>query len=289
MAAKKFSRVEVRRRLLAGFRQTPSLSGCAQAFVSWLGSEAGKELMAAEARALERSLETMFGYHILQLGGSRDASLIESSPIGHKIYFNGVESGSDPSRSAFAALEALPLQTASIDVVVIHHALEFSADSRAVLREAVRVLRPGGQLLLYGFQPWSAWGVKRAVSRVLCAMQSVPASAPWCGRFRSAGRLADWLALLEIQVQCSTDLVHGLPLEGDWVRAKLGPLSAAAERWGVRLASPFGSVVLLQGSKQSRPVNPLPLEWARPLKGPLATPAPTLRGHSRQGRVSFDD
>jgi len=47
-----------------------------------------------------------------------------------------------------AAAEALPLPPASVDFVAMGYALRHIADIQAALREALRVLRPGGTILL---------------------------------------------------------------------------------------------------------------------------------------------
>jgi ubiquinone/menaquinone biosynthesis C-methylase UbiE/DNA-binding transcriptional ArsR family regulator len=47
----------------------------------------------------------------------------------------------------------LALPPRSIDLVVVHQVLHFADDPVAVLREVVRVLRPGGRLLLVDFAP----------------------------------------------------------------------------------------------------------------------------------------
>ena len=47
--------------------------------------------------------------------------------------------------------EELPLEHNSCDVVVLHHALDFAQSPHQVLREAARILRPGGHLILLGF------------------------------------------------------------------------------------------------------------------------------------------
>lgn len=46
------------------------------------------------------------------------------------------------------AFEALPLPPASVDVVISNGVLNLAPDKRVVFREIVRVLRPGGRLLL---------------------------------------------------------------------------------------------------------------------------------------------
>jgi len=48
---------------------------------------------------------------------------------------------------------ALPLPSCSADLVTLHHVLHFLGDPGAALREAARLLRPGGRLLVADFSP----------------------------------------------------------------------------------------------------------------------------------------
>ena len=89
--------------------------------------------------------------------------------------------------------EELPVASDSVDVVVLHHALDFTEQTHRLLREATRVLRPGGHMLIIGFNPASLWGL----AKLLRSRNHVP----WCGKFISKGRLADWLQLLNLQLK----------------------------------------------------------------------------------------
>ncbi len=60
------------------------------------------------------------------------------------------------------------------------------------LREVERVLRPEGSLIISGFNPFSLWGMHRALGR--------KQGYPWSGRFIALPRLKDWLALLGFEV-----------------------------------------------------------------------------------------
>ena len=90
--------------------------------------------------------------------------------------------------------ESLPIDTHSIDIVIMPHTLEFEGDPHQVLREAARVLKPEGIILLMGFNPWAFWHVPRFLPQVL-------QKTPWNGRFISRRRIADWLKLLNFEIE----------------------------------------------------------------------------------------
>jgi ubiquinone/menaquinone biosynthesis C-methylase UbiE len=52
-----------------------------------------------------------------------------------------------------ADMYALPLDTASVDAAVIHQVLHFADEPQKAIQEAVRVLKPGGRLVIIDFAP----------------------------------------------------------------------------------------------------------------------------------------
>jgi arsenite methyltransferase len=58
---------------------------------------------------------------------------------------NAAEAGSTNVEFVKGYIEALPLPDASVDVVISNCVINLSADKRQVIREAARVLRPGGR------------------------------------------------------------------------------------------------------------------------------------------------
>ena len=94
--------------------------------------------------------------------------------------------GSATRDSVVVSGERLPFSAHSIDGLVLHHFLELGGEARAILREAQRVLRPGGRVVICGFNSLSIWGLLRwrAIFRGLMPYSSV--------------RVQDWVSVLGI-------------------------------------------------------------------------------------------
>lgn len=217
----------------------------------WLESPQGSAVLDAERRASKPIIDRLFGYHILQIGCSDEHSLIESSPIGHKIIFSQFHRPG--SIKAVANNEELPLANDSIDVVVLHHALDFTDDSHRLLREVTRVLRPGGQMLIIGFNPFSIWGFWKMMRRRV--------TIPWRGRFISRRRLADWLQLLNLHIDSVQYGLHFLPFNFSGLLKSAEKL----EKFGNRIHSPLGGAYILLCQKQLSTLTPIVPRW-RPIR-----------------------
>ncbi len=140
----------------------------------------------------------------------------------------------DTIENIVADFDCLPFQSRSVDAVVLHHALEQVPDPRTVLREATRILAPGGRLLLFGYNPWSLLGVRRGLAAFLPDRMSQL-------RLINPIRLFDWFALL------------GLELDAPPAYGAFGLLSdPASSRVPIPQPSqmPFGGLIVTSAVKQ---------------------------------------
>ena len=94
--------------------------------------------------------------------------------------------------------EDLPFPAESLDLVVLSHVLEFSADPHQVIREVERVLIPEGHILVTGFNPYSLWGLRQRTLRGIRKPY-----LPEEGEFLTLFRLRDWMKLLSFEIQHS--------------------------------------------------------------------------------------
>ena len=211
-------------------------------FAAWLGSAAGRRLLAAERPLLQEAARRFHGDAVLWVGTVDDLLDTTARCMVRERFFahpcasaGGQETTSAADFKAIAADPAqLPLPAASMDGVVLHHALETSSDRRGALREAARVLRPGGRLLILGINPFSLWLLAKPA---VAFRHMKPVSAP---------RLYDWLALLGLTreskaIYLNYRSVLPLALEGElWLRTSA---------WLGKTQSPVGGVYLVTAIK----------------------------------------
>ena len=95
----------------------------------------------------------------------------------------------------YADAVALPFAEHSLDLLVLPHTLEHSADPHAALREVARVLVPEGRVVILGLNPWSLWGLQHGLER-----PRPPAGQIDATRGIAHARLRDWLQLLALEV-----------------------------------------------------------------------------------------
>ncbi|NDU92496.1 MAG: class I SAM-dependent methyltransferase, partial [Ferrovum sp.] len=147
----------------------------------WLQTPLGIYALEREQAVLDEAVCNVFGFNALQVF-LPELEALRANRIPNKITVNR-----DGTSRLRADPEALPVATQSIDLAVLPHALEFSGNPHAILRELDRVMMPEGRLIITGFNPNSLWGMRQFFSRG-------KDTYPWCGHFISLSRLKDWLA-----------------------------------------------------------------------------------------------
>ena len=152
----------------------------------WFETPLGRYLLAREQAYFDRTVADIFGFCALQIGLPQAPFLAQSRIVSRWTL------DYDPPADILADPHGLPLPENSLDLIVLPHALEFTDDPHEMLREAYRVIRPEGQIVIAGFNPFSLFGGKRYFGR-----GSTP---PWNGNFIALYRLKDWLALLGFDV-----------------------------------------------------------------------------------------
>ena len=260
------------------------------AWLSSLGQPVAARLLAWEQAQTDELLADVFGYHAVQLGWP-ELQALRTNRMQHRWHAHAEFEGppapwvpsdhgpSDPSDQLAPDLwldsRAWPWQADSLDLVVLPHSLERSADPHACLREVARVLIPEGQVLITGFNPLSWWGLQQ--SRSLRCSPSLQGQGQSLIAYR---RLRDWLRLLGFEVQVSRF--------GGWTPAwrnerwmqRMGWMESAGERWWPI----FGGVYLLMATKRVPGGRLLEARQWRKVRSPAASTVPVARSDTSIGR-----
>jgi SAM-dependent methyltransferase len=210
----------------------------------WFSTPLGAHLLEIEQRYFDHELADVFGFNAIQLGLPQYDYL-----RANRMPFRCVAGPGGPV-GLRADLTALPVQTASADLVVMPHALEFSGNPHQVLREVARVLMPEGHVVIAGFNPLSLWGVRRMRARR-------KGLVPWTGQFIHLPRIKDWMALLGIELSGGCMRGYAPPFSTEkWLR-RFGFMESAGDRWW-----PFaGGVYFLHGIKRVQGMRIITPRW----------------------------
>ena len=218
----------------------------------WFMGRSGRHLLNAERRIVEHSISRFFGYHQLELLLRADTALGGKSLLGHRILavpelaedcldqsaMSGKRKSTETEGLLLCEPDELPLASDSIDLVILHHTLDATTQPHQTLREACRVLRSGGHIVIVGFNPVSIWGLRRFLNR--------DKNLSWPTRFLSASRLEDWLSLLDFQLQDVNHKFFAPPIKGfKWLRG-FGFLKNICRH--IRL--PMGFFYIMQAQKR---------------------------------------
>lgn len=230
---------------------------------------AGQYLLAWESARLDAAVADIFGYHALQLGlPALDA--LHGNRMPHRWLAVDQPDPPGQARQGLArAVElvtdfsALPFPSSSLDLVVLPHTLEFSADPHATLREVERVLVPEGRVVICGLNPTSLWGLRQGRGRLYQRLGHGSLFLPEGGDFIGHWRLRDWLRLLSLEVEGAAFGCYRPALRSEQWLQRFAWMDQAGARWWPIL----GAAYFLVAVKRVRGMRLLGTAWkARPVR-----------------------
>ncbi len=210
----------------------------------------GDYLWQREQEQVMDMVRDLHGPRLLQLGTSTKQHLVAAADQPLNVY-TAAHGGGDAS--VLSDAESLPFASESIDILVLHHALEFSGNPHQLLREANRVLAPRGHIIVVTFNPVSLFGLGLGLRRLL-------GRSFWaCARLLGGWRLRDWLHLLGLELERTRHLLAVPPVGSG--RLQTGLLRA--DRFFARHQWPVGGVYITHACKQHSAITPDRARWNR--------------------------
>lgn len=196
----------------------PALDVLPDAYAEWRRSTLGRITDALEERLLLDRIGPARGLRILDVGCGDGVLATRLAQAGARV--TGLDSSADMLAAAHRRTKAagvdvdlvegdagnLPFPTGHFDGVVSVATLCFVDDPRRSIREMVRVLKPGGRLILGELGRWNLWAAQRRVKGWLGADL-------WrAAHFRSRGDLLALAAVAGLEDATVTGSVFYPPL-----------------------------------------------------------------------------
>lgn len=214
----------------------------------------------------------IFGYNALQVGLPH-IDFLENNRMSWRFHTSAGGDG-----EVLHAPHAMPFASASLDLVLLPHVLEFSSAPHEVLREVERVLVPEGSVIITGINPFSLWGARRLIARGGSAY-------PWRGHFFSAPRIRDWLTLLGFETRDNGFGCYRPPVSApQWL-----------ERWrfmdrlGARWWPICGGAYMLHGVKRVQGMRLIAPSWRDQRAAAKALSPVARRGRHIAGNLKKND
>jgi len=207
----------------------------------------GKLLQRQEIKFLRRSITVGCKQTILQIGGiGWEDNFIDCSLFQRYCILDGKGSGCADAVKVRGQSFKLPIQSESIDLVILPHLIEFDVNRFQTMREIERILKPEGEVIVLNFNPLNIW-VRMQF------LWNKKMSDTWKGYFISRRRIADWLKLLNFEIKSTSEFTidSGVLELG---RFKLGKRTFFSMAYAVRAVKRQYTLIPLTPIKTKRPI-----------------------------------
>ncbi|BCN93572.1 SAM-dependent methyltransferase [Thiomicrorhabdus immobilis] len=163
----------------------------------WFQSSAGLVVYKQEKMLVDKAVNRLFGYFLVQLGCVSNENLVENSRVVSKLLVDEQLSGQPTILQGVhwvqAELDFLPIGKDKADVVFLPHTLETVDDPYYLLRQVDSMLVPEGHIVLTGFNPIACMPFRLKHFSTLQGFNQA--------NYRRANRIKEWLEVLGYEVK----------------------------------------------------------------------------------------
>lgn len=206
-----------------------------------------ESLEQSEQALVTPLLQAVFGLRLAYVGAPEGLRYLAGSPIRQHIHVGQRSGDCTPGQAGLVVQgddATIPLLSEAFDAVFLYHALERSPDPHRLLREAERILRPSGFLILVAFNPASLSGIAHRLGRGLATAGM---------NLLRIHRLKDWLKLLGLKPLSVDYAFYRYPSRLGWFMR----FTHWIEGLGAISRLPLGGVAVLMARKDVFGMTPL--------------------------------
>jgi SAM-dependent methyltransferase len=228
----------------------------------WLATAQGAYVLGWELGQFDSAVDDVFGYRAVQIG-LPEVDFLRQNRIRFRFTL-----ALEPGAAVAADPLQLPLESQSVDLLALPHVLEFHHNPHEVLREAERVLRPEGQVVISGFNTGSLWRLRQLLPFMAHA-------TPWDAHFIGLLRLRDWLRVLGFELNGGQFGCYAPPFASKKWLERFAFMDPAGARWWPVL----GGVYVVRAVKRVAGLRLVTPAWRRERARRRALAPVTQRTH----------
>jgi SAM-dependent methyltransferase len=244
----------------------PKYNGERSSLSGWLATAQGNYVLGWELAQFDSAVDDVFGYRAVQVG-LPEVDFLRQSRIRFRFSL-----ALEPGAAVAADPLQLPLESQSVDLLALPHVLEFHGSPHAVLREAERVLRPEGHIVISGFNTASLWRLRQLVPFLSKSI------APWDAHFIGLLRLRDWLRVLGFELNGGKFGCYVPPFASKVWLERFAFMDKAGARWWPVL----GGVYVVRAVKRVSGLRLVTPAWRQERARRRALSPVTQRTHKNQ-------
>jgi len=156
----------------------------------WWRQALGKDILLSEIETIQHHISSSWGDWAAQMSTCQQLPALIHGRITHCVKMDPTWHREDVD--LYCEAQFLPLESESVQSLVLHHILDFHRHPHQVLREAGRVVAPYGRLTLCNFNRFSPLALKQA-------------TMGFGGRYSlrrllSLAQMKDWLHLIGFEI-----------------------------------------------------------------------------------------
>jgi SAM-dependent methyltransferase len=248
----------------------PKVYHTIQQWDNWLNKHPGLSVLEAEQNILASLLSKNHGKNLLLIGAPSQYCLFKDAAPNYKVILSPLINKYKHIKYIECGFHELSILSGSVDTVILPHTLEFIDFPRQLLTEACRVIKPGGNIIIMGFNPCSLWGFKKGWGK--------NKMMPWSGHFIFPHIIKKWLNLLDFEFIRKDMLMFRPPLQNPKIFNKLKFLEWIGRKGNVF----FGGIYAITAKAKVIPLTPIRLHWEQTLpRLSISVPGPTMRDLSQ--------
>jgi len=216
----------------------------------------GPHLLQTEQKILTTSLARCMGKQVLLIGVPQQISLFDATIIPCHTLLSPLLSRFKTTdlNMIESDFQELAIMTGSVDLVLLPHTLEFLDNPRRLLAEACRVVKPEGLIAICGFNPYSAWNLKKKWDGAK--------TTEWLGHFIRMHEVKHWLQLADFELEQHHTCMFRPPIKQEHLYQKLSFM----EKLGAHCWPLLGGVYILIARAKVIPLTPIRWKWKQPLR-----------------------